>query len=133
MRVMADNDVGGALTIIRHILQSAERAEYTALVGLEFPEFEALGLSRAAPDRTVWQVCQAGDVVLVTGNRAGGGESLDGVIRELSDASRLPVMTIADVQRLLRDPAYAEAAALRLLGYVERIDSVRGTGRLYVP
>ena len=35
--------------------------------------------------------------------------------------------------RVLRDRAYAEKVAVRLLDYLMRIDEVRGAGRLYVP
>ena len=45
----------------------------------------------------------------------------------------LPVFTLANEQRVLRDRLYAEAVADRLLEFLFDIDSYRGTGRLYVP
>jgi hypothetical protein len=90
-------------------------------------------LLRDASDRTVWQASQAIGAVLITANRTGGVNSLDEMIRELSSATTLPVITIADPQRLLRDRSYLEAAAFRLLDYLERIESLRGTGRLFIP
>jgi hypothetical protein len=133
MFVLADNDVGGAVAVLRRILESSEYAAWLEILAVEFTDFEALGLPRSAPDRTVWQVCQAAGAVLITGNRAGGPDSLDEVIRELSDESSLPVLTIADQRRVTRDAGYANAAALRLLDFLERIESLRGTGRLFIP
>jgi hypothetical protein len=90
-------------------------------------------LSRGAPDRLVWQTCQAAGAVLITGNRAGGPDSLDQVIRELSDETSLPVLTLADPRRVVRDAGYADQAARRLLDFLDRIESLRGTGRLFLP
>jgi hypothetical protein len=114
-------------------LESDEWTEYADLVGVPFTEFEELGLPRDAPDRVVWQACQTAGVVLIPANRAGDEHPLDETIRELSDDTSLPVITIADAQRLLRDRTYAEAAVARLLFYLETMDNLRGTGRLYIP
>jgi hypothetical protein len=43
------------------------------------------------------------------------------------------VLTIADQRRVTRNPAYANGIALRLLDFLERIESLRGTGRLFLP
>jgi hypothetical protein len=133
MLVLADNDVGGAFAVLRRILESAENSPWLEILGIAFTDFEALGLPRDASDRSVWRACQAAEAVLVTGNRSGGPDSLDRVIHELSDESSLPVLTIADPQRVARDAAYANLAALRLLDFLERIESLRGVGRLFIP
>jgi hypothetical protein len=133
MLILADNDVGGAVAILRRILESAENSAWLEILGVTFADFESLGLSRDASDRTVWQTCQASDTLLVTGNRSGGPDSLDRVIQELSNETSLPVLTVADPRRVARDPAYADAAALRLLDFLDRIESLRGTGRLFIP
>src|SRR5262245_56486588 len=133
MLILPDNDVGGAVVALRYVLESAEWAELTGLLELRFREFEDLGLARNASDRAVWQTCQAAGAVLITANRAGGAHSLDQVIRDLSTNSSLPVITIADPQRMVRDHAYRQEAAFRLLDYLDRIESLRGTGRLFIP
>jgi len=133
MLVLADNDVGGAVTVLRRILESGDYADWLEILGVGFTDFESLGLPRNATDRTVWQACQSAGVVLITGNRAGGPGSLDQVIHEFSDETALPVLTVADQRRVSRDAAYAHACALRLLDFLERIESLRGTGRLYIP
>jgi hypothetical protein len=133
MLVLADNDVGGVFAVLRHILESAENSPWLEVLGIVFTDFEALGLPCDASDRRVWQACQTAEAVLVTGNRSGGPDSLDRVIHELSDDASLPVLTIADPQRVTRDAAYANLAALRMLDFLERIESLRGVGRLFIP
>jgi hypothetical protein len=73
------------------------------------------------------------NAILITANRAGDVGSLDEAIRQLSDPTSLPVITIGNPQRVLRDKSYAEAAALRFLQYMEVVESLLGSGRLYIP
>src|SRR5262245_2826606 len=133
MLLLADNDVGGAVTALRYILEGREWGPYTALLDIHFTSFDEVGLRRDAPDPLVWQTCQRLSAVLLTANRAGGENSLDEVIRAHAGAGTLPVVTIADPQRLVRDRAYAESAAVWLLDYLDRMDSLLGTGRLFIP
>jgi hypothetical protein len=119
--------------VLRRILESAENSAWLEVLDIAFTDFEALRLPRDSSDRTVWQACRAAGAVLVTGNRAGGPDSLDQVIHELSDETSLPVLTIADPQRVGRDAPYANLAALRMLDFLERIESLRGVGRLFIP
>src|SRR3989475_7097065 len=107
MLILADNDVGGAVRALRRILESEEWAEFSAALALRFVEFEDVGLARDAPDRVVWQTCQEIGGVLITGNRASGNDSLEQVIRDHAGADSLPIVTIGDPQRLVRDRAYA--------------------------
>jgi len=136
MLILADNDVGGAVAALRRILESEEWAEFSATLALrfvEFVEFVDVGLTRDASDRVVWQTCQEVGAVLVTGNRASGDDSLEQTIRDHAEADSLPVVTIGDPQRLVRDRAYASECAMRLLDLLERIETLRGTGRLFIP
>jgi len=71
---------------------------------------------------------------LITGNRNDDGpDSLEATIRNENQPESLPVITIGDADRVLRDRLSAENVAGRLLDYLMRIDEVRGVGRLYVP
>jgi hypothetical protein len=133
MRIVPDNDVIGAVAAIRRILTSPTLAPLCVTLNIEFIEFRDLGLQPNSTDREVWLACQATNVLLITGNRAGGEGSLDHVIRELGDVRNLPVLTIADAQELLNDRFVVEAAALALLDYVERIETLRGAGRIFIP
>jgi hypothetical protein len=71
--------------------------------------------------------------VLITGNRASGEASLEHTIREHAGADRLPVVTIGDPQRVIRAPAYAQECAISSLDVLDRIEMLRGTGRLFIP
>ena len=77
MLILADNDVGGAVTALRRILESEEWAEFSATLALRFVEFADVGLARDASDRVVWQICQEVGAVLITGNRASSDNSLE--------------------------------------------------------
>lgn len=133
MLILADNDITGAVAARQRLLRIGEWSEYAALLDLQFADFAEFGLSRNASDRAVWQACEAAGAVLVTANRSGGDNSLEMTLDELSGPDSLPVLTLADPQRVLRDTTHAEAVALRLLGYLDRIDALRGTVRLFVP
>jgi hypothetical protein len=132
MLILPDNDVTGAVKVLERLIE-LDWPEYSSLIGLQFTTFEELGLSRNARDITVWQTCQAAKAVLITANRSGHGDSLDKVIRQLSDSESLPVITIGNPQRVLNEKSYAELATIGLLDYLERIETLRGTGRLFIP
>lgn len=54
-----------------------------------------------------------------------------GILADISDS--LPIVTIANPDRVLRDRVYAETVAEQLLEKLIAIDDFRGAGRLYVP
>ena len=96
--------------------------------------FPAVGLSYNSPDTVIWRTCPREQLVLITGNRNDDGpDSLEAVIRDENQPGSLPIITLADPNRVLQDRPYAEQVAERLLDYLMRIDQVRGAGRLYVP
>lgn len=132
-RVVADNDVVGMVRRIEQILHSEEWAEFTAAVNVEFLTLEDVGIPRDATDEQVWTRCQELDCVLMTGNRTGGADSLETVLAEKAGRDSLPVFTLADPRRVLRDAAYAEATAIRVLDCLDRLDELQGTTRLFVP
>lgn len=133
MLILADNDVGGAVAALRHVIESAEWVEFAALLDLRFVTFAEVDLSRDATDERVWRTCQARGAVLITGNRASGPGSLDHVIRQQAQADSLPVVTIGDPQRVMREPAYARVCAISLLDLLDRLETLHGTGRLFIP
>jgi hypothetical protein len=93
-----------------------------------------LGLQPDASDRDVWAACQREHVILLTANRNDDGpESLEATLQQHNTPASLPVFTLANEQRVLRDQLYAEAVADRLLDFLFDIDSYRGTGRLDLP
>ena len=87
-----------------------------------------------ATDATIWQACQDHDILLITGHRhAESPESLDMTIRQRHAAHCLPVLTLADPDRIQRERPYTEAVVERWFDILIDPDALRGTGRLYLP
>ena len=133
MQVVADNDSIGAVAAIRRIIESPAWEMLFAEVQIEFADFASLSIASSASDREVWQACQEAAAVLVTSNRVGGPHSLTAVVAEMGDERSLPVVTIANRRRAERDRDYAEECAFALLDLIDRIETLRGTGRLFIP
>lgn len=72
--------------------------------------------------------------VLITDNRnQDGPSSLETAIRTLNTLQSLPVVTVANANRLLQDPQYVDRVAEKLIDTFFDIELLRGTGRVYVP
>jgi hypothetical protein len=133
MLILTDNDVVGAVRVFRRILASPEWVALTTTLELEFIELRDVELPADAPDVALWQRSQEVGALLITGNRSSGEGSLDQTIAEQTSPESLPVLTIGDPRRVIRDPVYARECTLSLLDFVDRIETLRGTGRLFVP
>jgi hypothetical protein len=132
--ILADINVGRQRRIILAIWDSDAWRDLWNGLGLSVESFPTVGLSHDSPDTMIWRTCQREQLVLITGNRNDDGpDSLEAVIRDENRPDSLPVFTLANANRILRDRGYAEQVAVRLLDYLTRIDEVRGVGRLYLP
>jgi hypothetical protein len=131
--VVADNDVRGAMAAILRILTSPDWIWYANRLNLSVLSLEDLGLTSRARDGEIWDACQQAGAVPVTANRASDAGGLESVIQERGDVKCLPVITIADQMRVCHDPQYALDAAIRLLDFLDRLEGLRGAGRLYIP
>jgi predicted nuclease of predicted toxin-antitoxin system len=133
-RIMADHNVEGHLHALMDIWASPDWGDVWSELSCEVESFERLGISHSTPDTELWEFCQQHEIVLITGNRnAEGEDSLEAAIVGLGTPSSLPVVTIGDPDRLMRDRDYAERAAAQLFEYLLSLDNLRGAGRLYVP
>jgi len=105
--------------------------------GMQVSTFRSLievGLHVSATDRIIWQYCQANSLLLLTANRNERGEdSLQAVIGQLGSADALPVLTLANPDRVLADAVYRELCAYRIAEVALTLENVRGTGRLFIP
>jgi hypothetical protein len=132
--ILADANCEGHLALLLSLFRQNWRQEVREFLGLVQVVFADFGLPPDASDYEVWEVCQREQVVLVTANRNDESvESLTAIIQQHTTPQSLPVFTLANDQRVLRDRQYAEAVADRLLEVLFDIDSYRGTGRLYLP
>ena len=134
VRIMADNDVVGHVRALVQLCESPPWAEFWREAQCELGSFEDLGLPEDATDAQVWWACQENGVVLITANRnTEGPHSLEITIRQHNNDQCLPVLTLADQDRILRDRRYAGKVVERVLEILFDLDNLRGSGRLYLP
>ena len=132
--IMADHDIEGHLQVLLRILTADEWREFWSELAYPIESFESLGLPYHTSDAELWQVCQARQIVLMTGNRSKAEpDALEAIIERCNTPSSLPVLTVGDPKRLLRSRDYAQRVAERLLEYLVDVENLRGTGRLYLP
>jgi len=132
--LLADINVGAQVRGLLAIWTSDTWRELWNDLGLVVEDFPALGLAFNTSDAMIWGTCQREGLVLVTGNRNDDGpDSLEATIRNENQPDSLPVITIANTERVLKHRPYAHTVAERVLEKLIAIDDFRGTGRIYVP
>ncbi len=113
--------------------QAAPWVELRCELGCVIGRFSDFQLPDDAADSTIWRICQDSGILLITGNRnAEGVKSLELTLRLRNFNICLPVLTLADPDRVGRDRPYAETVVERLFEVLIDIDSLRGTGCLYL-
>lgn len=104
------------------------------ILPIRFVTFTETELSIDSDDRVVWRLAQKNQMILLTANRSmKGKDSLEQVMREENTPTSLPVITIANADRLLNDPEYRGRCIERLIEIILDIDSYRGTRRIFIP
>ena len=132
--ILADNDVEGILAALVSIWLYDTWRDLWIELNCSLETFPSLDLPRNASDAVVWEACQNHQIVLITGNRnAESPESLEVTIRNLNRPDSLPVFTLSNPNRILKDRGYANLVAERLLDYLMSVQDYRGTGRIYAP
>ena len=58
---------------------------------------------------------------------------LEATIEQFSTEASLPVLTISEPHRIFTNNEYTYRVAVRLLEYLDDMDNLRGTGRLFLP
>jgi hypothetical protein len=132
--LLADINAQGQVRPLQRICESETWREIWTHLHLQVHTLHELGLPDNASDVTIWRECQQRQLVLVTANRnADTPDSLEVVIRQENTLQSLPVITLADEERLCQEPSYAMRAVEKLLDILFAIDDYRGAGRLFVP
>jgi hypothetical protein len=132
--ILADANCEGHLALLLRLFLEGWRHDVWESLHLTPLSLADLGLQPDASDRDLWEACQREQVILLTANRNDAGPgSLEATIQQHNTPTSLPVFTLANEQRVLRDRLYAAAVADRLLEFSFDIDRYRGTGRLYLP
>lgn len=102
--LLADANCAGHLALLLRLVQEDWRHDVWEFLHLAPISFADLGLPSDASDRAVWEVCQRAHVILLTANRNDEGpESLTATMQRYNTTDSLPVFTLADDQRVLRD------------------------------
>jgi hypothetical protein len=72
-RIMADHNVEGHLQVLLNIWSSPAWGDAWEEMGGNLESFERLGIAPDTLDTDLWQLCQAREIVLFTGNRNAEG------------------------------------------------------------
>ncbi|HEY9852339.1 MAG TPA: ACP S-malonyltransferase [Leptolyngbyaceae cyanobacterium] len=130
MIFLIDHNLEGQALIL---LGNLTNRGWVELLSIRFVMFEEIGLSIDSNDRTVWQVAQANQMILLTANRSmKGNDSLEQVLREENNANSLPVLTIGSLARF-DEREYRDRCVDRIVEIVLYIENYKGIGRLFIP
>ncbi len=115
---------------------------WTALSALEwnafnvdcFRRFRDVNLSPTASDREIYRFAQAHGMLLLTGNRNNDGpDSLEQTLQDERTDESLPVLTIANMNRIYFDSGYRADCATRIEEIAWKIEDYRGFSRIFIP
>jgi hypothetical protein len=100
---------------------------------IRFISFDEVELPITSSDRVVWRFAQENQMILLTANRSMKGEdSLEQVIREECLSTSLPVVTLANVDRII-EREYREECVDRLIEIALYLENYLGVSRLFIP
>jgi hypothetical protein len=132
--LLVDVNCEGQVAALVRLFESPTWKDVWQRLQLTVYYFNHLSLDTRTPDRRVWQICQERQLILITRNRNRKGEqSLEAAIRDLNQPSSLPVITLANADKILHNRDYAHAVAEELMDYLLYMDNFLGAGRLWVP
>ena len=131
MNFLVDHNLRGHSVVLAGSLAASG---WLDLVSIRFVMFEEAGLADTSDDRVVWQYAQNNQMILITANRSMKGEdSLEQVMREENTPTSLPIVTIANIDRLMAEPDYRERCVDRLVDIVIDIEDYQGARRIFIP
>jgi hypothetical protein len=100
---------------------------------IRFITFDEVELPIISSDRVVWRFAQENQMILLTANRSMKGEdSLEQVIREECLPTSLPVVTLANIDRII-EREYREECVDRLIEIALYLENYLGVSRLFIP
>jgi hypothetical protein len=132
--LLADANIQGHIEILFKRMRKEPWIEFCDFLDLRLVSFEDAGLNSTDSDSTIWHWCEQHRVFLLTSNRNDDGpDSLESTICQFNGPQSVPVFTIGDTERLKNDRDYSDRVIWALLEYLLRIESLLGTGRLFLP
>jgi len=103
------------------------------ILRFRFVYFDEVKLPITSNDRVVWRFAQENQLILLTANRSMKGEdSLEQVLREECLPTSLPVVTIANVDRIV-EREYREECVDPLIEIALYFENYLGVSRLFIP
>jgi len=103
------------------------------VLSIRFVSFDEVDLPITSSDRVVWKFAQENQMILLTANRSMKGEdSLEQVLREECIPTSLPVITLANVDRIV-EREYREECVDRLIEIALYLENYLGVSRLFIP
>jgi hypothetical protein len=128
--ILIDHDIEGQAMLLWAQISSEG---WPDLFSIQFVRFIDVDLPYSSTDRAVWQFAQRNNMILLTGNRNMNDEySLERTIRQENSPTSLPVLTIANVDRMV-EREYRDRCEAKLIDIVLYIDNYLGTGRIFIP
>lgn len=128
--ILVDHNIEGQATLL---LRALESQGWVDLGLLQVATFRDLSLPIDSSDREIWRFVQEHGMLLLTGNRNMTDEdSLQQTLRDENRPDSIPVITIANVNRV-RERNYREECANRLAEICSDVEIYLGTGRLFIP
>ena len=134
IKLLADVNVEGQVARLALRMQAEPWLEFWNYLDLRCLKFSDVGLQAKDPDSVVWRRCQEQRLLLLTNNRNDDGpDSLEATIRTYNTPESLPVFTFGDADKISKSQEYAEEVIESLFDQLLRIDTLNGTGRLFLP
>jgi len=132
--LIADHNIAGIVDRVVATMQNEPYRLFWESLGIGYIHFEDIGLVPTTPDSEVWKGCRELNLLLITDNRNHEGtDSLNATIQSRSCPDSIPVATIGSVDRLRTSRAYLELFIDGLYDTVTNINSLLGTGRIFLP
>lgn len=132
--ILADIHMKGPVADLARAMQGPTWVEFWNDLDLDLVTFEDVGLTATTTDEEIWHKCQEQQLVLITNNRnQESPDSLEATIRRYNGPKSLPVFTIGDLDRFRKDRVYAERVLERFYECLVDMETLLGTGRVFLP
>jgi hypothetical protein len=132
--ILADVMATRQVELLVRRMQAEPWNEIWQSLGIVLMRFDDVGLAPDSSDLEIWQICQAEQLVLVADNRnKDSPDSLEATIARHNTPESLPVFAIGDLDKFQSSLSYAERVLEKMFDYLLQIDTLRGTGRLFLP
>jgi hypothetical protein len=110
--LLADVNVQGHLSHLRHCLESMDLWDMLAGEGIRFETFADHNLPRDLDDRPLWNFCQSNGWVLFTNDKNNDdSDSLQATLDDSWKVGHLPVLTLSNQGKFVRDGLYTRQVA----------------------